>query len=44
LAGAGLGVAMAIAGTVAVRDIAGTIVSAGIVAYIAHLWIGARKE
>jgi hypothetical protein len=44
LAGAGLGVAMAIAGTVAVRDIAGTIVSAGIVAYIAHLWIGTRKE
>lgn len=44
LAGAGLGVAMAIAGTVPLRDTAGTIVSAGIVAYIAHLWIGARKE
>lgn len=36
--------AMAISGSVPLRDIIGTIISAAIIAYIAHLWIVPRNE
>ena len=36
--------AMAISGSLPVRDIIGTILSAAIVAYIAHLWIVPRNK
>lgn len=44
LAVIGLGVAGAAYGDLALRDIIGTLISAGIVAYMAHLWIGAKRE
>jgi len=35
--------ALAISGSLPLRDIAGTIISAGIVAYIVHLWLTQAK-
>jgi hypothetical protein len=35
----GLAISFAVYGELAVRDIVGTFISAGIVAYMAHLWI-----
>jgi hypothetical protein len=44
LAMIGLVISFAIFGTLAVRDIVGTFISAGIVAYMAHLWIAYGRE
>jgi len=44
LAVVGLGLAGAIYGSLATRDIFGTLISAAIVAYMTHLWIGPRRE
>jgi hypothetical protein len=44
LAVVGLAVSLAIYGTLAVRDVVGTFISASIVAYMAHLWIARGRE
>lgn len=44
LAVVGLGIAGAVFGSLATRDIFGTMISAAIVAYMTHLWIGPRRE
>ena len=41
---AGLAIAGAVSGSLAARDIVGTLISAAIVAYMAHLWIGPKRE
>lgn len=44
LAGIGLVIALAVSGTMAVRDVAGTLLSSAIVAYMAHLWICRNRK
>jgi hypothetical protein len=44
LAVVGLAIALATSGFVALRDVIGTLLSAGIVAYMVHLLIVRRKE
>ncbi len=44
LATVGLIAALAISGSLALRDLIGTLLGAAIVAYIAHLWIARNKE
>ncbi len=44
LAVIGLGVAFMVFDTVALRDVIGTLISATIVAYMAHLWVWHARE
>lgn len=43
-AGIGLVIALAVSGTMAARDVAGTLLSAAGVAYMAHVWISRNRE
>jgi len=44
LAAIGLAVAFAVFGSVPLRDVIGTLISATILAYMAHLWVWFARE
>ena len=44
LAVLGLALAYTLSGTLAVRDVIGTLISATIIAYMAHLWMDFGRE